>query len=229
MPTLLAGIDAETRHAVHNNFLYAKGQASVDLATRAYLVLTEIIDEGKILEGTPVLTPHFDPFLEELDLATIVEEGKKDSGETTGHDGAGYFCKHLLSEDNAKKRQQLNWLIRMKLREKDAFADVAKLNEVKGRLEWTTQGWDGKSTPYTKGLGPLIDFYAMSNNVGPIQNTYTIFAREKLLQHFPFKPEIPDIVDVQGRPVAKFATSLDYVALKLKYTTPEQLAIEARI
>jgi hypothetical protein len=218
---LLASMDAESRHAVHNNFLHTHGLEKNNRAWRAYLVLSEVVDEGEIFTDVPDITPHYDPFLEELDLF---------DGED-GHNGAKYYCKHLLSNDPIKKRQQLNWLIRLKLREKDTFASVLKLNEVKERFSWIIRRWDSKDTPYLRNLDPLTKFYTTMGvwDGGDTQVTYCNFARKKLLEHFPFVPETAEIINVEGTPTVVYASILDYVALKLKYTSPSQLAREIKV
>lgn len=221
-PTVLFSMDAESRHAVHNNFLHQNNLPLEERANRAYLVISETIDEGQVYTGKLSSTPHYDPFINEVNLA-------KD--ETDGHNGARYFCKYFLKIDLVERRQQLNWLIRLKLREKFPENEVTgllkkKLNEI---MELAYNDGKQLKTPYAKNLNRLLDFYKetpITSDVDEIRAKLDE-TRTFLLRNFPFYPERLEIIYVDDRLVNKFATVLDYVALKLKYTPPTQLARES--
>src|SRR3989344_3887893 len=238
---LLSAMDSESRHAVHSNFWHQQGLQKRDLAWRSYLVITEVIDIGEKYLRILKTTPHFDPFLTELNLAYYKNDPAKT--ESSGHNGAEYICKHALDKDLVKVRQQLNWLIRMPLRKRSDYVeyglDEALLGhdfnyEVNYSLNCIIEKWDGRETPYNSNLNVLTDYYSgrISTEIFAEDNftqsrIYANMARDELLEYYPFIPTIPDIVDVEGRPIASFATCLDYAVLKLKYTAPERLARKA--
>ena len=224
---LLSAMDSESRHAVHSNVLYSQNLPPSNLAVRSYLVITEIIDLGIVYSGELMSWPHFDPLINELSMET-------EKGEIYGHNGARYFCKHLLSPDKAERKKQMNWLIRMKLRRKFSNDQAVSLTEKFIKIADIIEKDQPLLNPYDLNLDLLVDFYAGRSNyfsawpvVQEINKT-----RKFLLDNCPFtypsylNPDLADVVNVDGNLISSFATCLDYAALKLKYTEPKELARE---
>lgn len=82
IPSLFAGVDSESRHTVHKNLLNDNGVDERQLASRAYRVVGETLDNGYAYRGEHLVSPQKDPFLNDF---TFVK------GETNGHNAAAYI------------------------------------------------------------------------------------------------------------------------------------------
>lgn len=206
---LLFALDAETRHAIHDNFLYDQESIPGRRCARAFSVVTETIDEGRIGDVDQMVY-HLDPFLNDFSMA---------KGEESGHYGAKYFCKHLLKSDSEQRRMQLCWLARQLIRNKPKLdSEDFKLMEVLLK-ELTFDKGDGEQL-YADGLSPLLDFYLDA----PISNSQISRlhrVRSSALEHLPYQPD--DVVWLGNKKLTKFASQLDYLALKLRQVDPKTL------
>lgn len=210
---LLFALDAETRHAVHDDFLYDQGSIPGRRCARAFSVITETVDEGGI-DNLDKTVFHLDPFLNDFSMA---------KGEESGHYGAKYFGKHLLKEDSEQRRMQLCWLARQKIRNKlKPDNEDFKLMEFLLK-ELTFDAGNGEQL-YSRGLSLLLDFYldapTSNSQINKINS-----ARSFALEHCPYQPD--DVVEIGNKKLTRFASQLDYVVLKLKQVEPQKLYGEA--
>jgi len=227
---LLHGLDAETRHAVHTGIQHDQDLLISEAANRAYHVIAETLDEGSITGLIDESTPQIDPYLNDHIMFN----------ESDGHNGAEYFSQ-MLSFNPRAKRMQLYWLSRLPIRRKvpqdDAFTEMIKImDEISQMARKGNMKLDGEemkiaylSSPFDMGLDILHQFYLF----GKFQER-TIFPTEYLtrrltrsrrlaLDNHPYEVESHQAVNLQGKILTRFASQLDYVALKLSTSKPREL------
>jgi len=239
----LRSCDAETRHAVHQNLLNAQGLFECNLAERASHVIGETIDQGAATAGISELSPQIDPFLVDFHM----------TNEKDGHNGAGYLSQ-ALKFDQELKRMQMFWLSRLPIRLKseqrrslnDVITECRMINRLSAESAakkkpdvysgWVIRRDIIKSVPripslYDDGLSPLVRFYAAGILQRDCQDP-TLKKIEEIRRNsirlFPYEVDTSNGVFLNGRLHTRFASQLDYVALKLLTTKPRALYEEAK-
>lgn len=215
----LSALDSETRHAIHYSLLQDqdKNFNEDNAAERAKLVITETIDEGE--RSKPNTTELLiDPYINDYWLFD----------EEDGHAGAKYFTKYL-SFGTGSRQQQLQWLARLPIR-KHFFCmynhykliDICEeLKNIEKKGEKLILRWliGCTRSPYETDTQPLIRFYTNQKPTNTIEEK--LFEARHIALREPYQPNDTIIIDHQ--PITTFASQLDYVALKLTTTKPEDL------
>ncbi len=221
---LFHGLDAETRHAIHHNIMYDQNNDPVKACERARLVITETVDFGVHIPQ-PRDTQIVDPFINDFKIAPYIN----------GHNAAEYVCR-LLSKDSEKRRLQLYWLARLPIRDQaPCTSNIAELKRELVRFNQSTRLGIPyrrrfvriKKSPY--GINPQL--VAILYQQRAVKHDYieALAEQRRVLQdHLPYIVKQEQGVILQGRRIVRFASQLDYVALKLITQTPESLYAEAK-
>ena len=205
---LFHAMDAETRHAIHQNILNDKGLREDNLAERAFHVIAETIDEGKCIYPTTAYI--LDPFINDFYMFS----------EKHGHDGAKYLLAHL-SVYYPETKKQLNWLARLPVRSRQKLdkeyetmlEEVSKIQT--NRIHIIDE--DGNDYRIVCNSNDIDlfrtrDFYMgirSSDNFTRKLEDIRLYA----IDNYPYVPN--DSIEMYGKIIDKFASQLDYVVLKL--------------
>lgn len=224
---LLRSIDAESRHMVHQNLHNDLGVMQMDLAVRASLVMGEVLDHGRPYHDGHKVSPQIDPFLNDFSIF----------GEKDGHNAAYYMDEHLASDSKAKW-MQLFWLSRLmgRLKSEESEARVLELairdlgrkmgeSEEMRTVEYF-KAYSRGFNPYEFGIVPLVSFYYGNKPVGFFEEGLAAI-RSHAIRHFSYEVSNGEGVVLNGRRITKFASQLDFVALKLITSKPVELYAEA--
>jgi hypothetical protein len=83
--------------------------------------------------------------------------------------------------------------------------------------------------PFIDGIDAIIDFYSRRRPQLDCPEKIVdnlIRAREVAIEDVPYEPDVP--ISISNRTITRFASQLDYVALKLVTSSPEELYMESK-
>lgn len=252
--SLFRAMDSESRHAIHCNLLNDKGiKNSRYIAPRVYHIVAETIDEGTPTDIYRTRSFHEDGVLIE---AAEIESffGPLDPllndffmTERDGHVTAPYLLR-LLSRDSKARQMQLCWLSRLPIRPvmrhslhipwvhiERLTSKAVQYKEMLERLAEESDITDDKQnkafvcafSPYDNNPFDLVSFYRSDKATSDLLVRELTKIRAFAIGNFPYIPDNGKGVKIDGKVVSRFASQLDYIALKLILTNPEDLHAEA--